>query len=235
MAEEISLNEILKSKDIFLIPGENGVFFINIDPWYAPDSEKEWYSFSINPFDIGFMKFEYIGRIFKKSDMKLDNLKLLFKYLDLFPNTLNRNCKYIYNLFFDNYKTKAENKNYFGQYAIKYKIAVQHWLEVLFKYYDDTTIDNIEKYYKEYISMVNLIYSKYGAPIHRMIFNPSKTIKTLYELKKFVENYLINGKVHIRYVTDAIVSELYKDIKLTEQRIEREFENKQFEGFYYEE
>ena len=49
--DTLSLEEVLESKNIFIItyPNSKGVYFICMDDWYVPSDNKRWYKLSLNP------------------------------------------------------------------------------------------------------------------------------------------------------------------------------------------
>jgi len=174
--EYITLEDVLVSNNIMVIPGEDGIYFINIEPWKTPEKDKHWYRFSINPFDIDFLKFRIMDQgIIKYGPMSFSKIYTLFKYLNI-SNNDKYNAKYsniVNRCFFSglDFKKCIEeyNKSYYHSYNISYrrfigirsnlKEKIKIWLERLFKEYNnfDNSIEYIQEYYKKWVLLVKLI------------------------------------------------------------------------------
>lgn len=168
--EQLPLKDVLSSDNIYITGGNQCIFFLNFDSWDVPVEEKNWYKFSINPYDADFLKFVSIGHNF--FDKKTDNVKefeCIIRYLKIFSEaeTAHRNSSILYKLFYENGSAKdileANNIMLTYQYitlikrTIRYKLY--NWLEKIFEEYNelDDTIDYMRDYYNNWITLVDKI------------------------------------------------------------------------------
>ena len=85
--EYISIEAVLNSDNIMILQGTDGSYFINLDPWEETEAAKEWFRFSLDPFDLDFLKFHRLGEGFIKSGVKtFGKLYNTFEYLNVCSN-----------------------------------------------------------------------------------------------------------------------------------------------------
>ena len=194
--EYITLEDVINSKDIMMVAGEAGTFFINLDSWDTPEEEKEWYKFTIDPFDIDFLKFRRMEEGFIKNGVRtFGKIYIVFKYLKV-SNT-KRSAVYsaaINSVFFSKNSIKTtldkfnQNKDrpvsYSAFYNVrnKFKNKIKIWLERIFKEYNnfDNSLEYIKEYYDKWIVLVNGIQT----------FNTDKQNV----LWRFINRYNIHNK-----------------------------------------
>lgn len=175
--EYITVEDVIKSKNIMMIGGEEGVFFINLDPWETPIRSKEWYKFSINPFDEDFLKFRRMEEGFVKYTVgSYRKIYSAAKYVNLSSNIrkLTINIALLTVAFFaggNDLKDSVDNFNrvntndkdipYETFYAIKnkFKKRIIEWLENVFREYNnlDNSIEYIKEYYFNWVILVDTI------------------------------------------------------------------------------
>ena len=173
--EYIKLDDILKSHNVMLIPGENGVFFINLDPWDVPLEDKEWFKFSIDPFDIDFLKFHRIQEgCFNQENTDYKDITKMLEYLGVCNKSVSdRNGFILFHTFYvqDTMKnvlnyineldTRNKNVSYqmFHRIKLKYKNSIKLWLERLFREYNefDNSLEYIQEYYNNWVRLVLFI------------------------------------------------------------------------------
>ena len=97
--------EVMNTKEIFGIITNDGTFFLCFD-YYAPEEAKLWYKFSINPFDLDFLKFkkiDYYG-LFEKNDpyITLDGLEKMLDYTHSCDSKFtSKNAHFLNEIFFN--------------------------------------------------------------------------------------------------------------------------------------
>jgi hypothetical protein len=175
--EELTLEDILEAKDIFITYGRDGTFYLNFDNWDVPEKAKIWYKFSINPFDLYFLKIVKIGEgfldMYKSGYADLD---IIFKYLNISSDIYStRNSILIYHVFFEHDTVKnITNKlhdeiiddslgviNTAKVYNLKSKIKnrTKEWFSRIFREYNnnDNSLEYIQEYYNNWVLLVELI------------------------------------------------------------------------------
>lgn len=242
MDKTISFDKVIEAKDLFCIMGENGVFFICIDPYDTIDKDKEWYKFSLDPYDIDFLKFKSVGAYFIDPDTliggkgKKNGIEMMMRYLGLFLNLehIYHNSQILRDVYFsnDNMKSMSEKmikkkncEKIYGKslstekiYKLKrtFTSQIRLWIHRVYKHYNffDDSLKYIKVYYNDWIRLLNFIHK------HSDDFN------IFSGLWRFVENYNIktvedfireiNAVKHIRGISDA---DLF-DIKIQSRAME---------------
>ena len=227
MGDNLKLEDVLNARNIFCIFTGEGNFFLCLDEWMCPAEYKTWYKFSINPFDIDFLKFVYIGRGIFKEDGTGSRLGIdcVIKYFNInkkhqkISNLLNEtffNGGYVTNAI-SKYNSKY-NTNYSPSkiYALRSKItnAIKTWLSRLYKQYNffDNSIEYIKEYFENWVMIVDQIQS--------MVDN-NKSIDNIYD---FIDKYNIRD-------TKTFLK-LWKSMVLTGKVDIYKFEKDISESFY---
>lgn len=210
-SEYITIDDVLKSDNIMVIPEEDGVFFINLDPWNTPEEAKYWYRFSTNPFDIDFLKFHIIDQgIITYGVRSFSKIYTLFKYLNVIDNKNNVKYANITNeCFFSglNFKKTIEKYNNSGvhKYHISYngfintrnklQDGIRIWLERLFKEYNnfDNSIEYIQEYYSKWVVLVKFIQTMDTVKQNILWMFIEK--ENIHSLKDFVIIWKIESKI----------------------------------------
>lgn len=160
--ETISYKDVMNSGEIFAVAGEDGVFYFCFD-WYAPTIAKLWYKFSINPFDIDFLKFVKIDYGFIKPK---ENKHMIYKGIRYLYGEYN--LELLYKSFFrggmiTNIAKKLNvPSGRISRAKRKYTVEIKKWLERIFKEYNflDDSIEYIKEYYNNWIVLVDDIQKR---------------------------------------------------------------------------
>jgi hypothetical protein len=190
--ETISYKEVMNSGEIFVVAGEDGTFFFCFD-WYAPMEAKLWYKFSVNPFDIDFLKFKRIDYGF------IDKNKcrhMCYKAIRYIYNEYN--MKLLYNSFFKGgtitniaKKLKVPSGR-ISRAKRKYTIEIKKWLERIFREYNfmDDSLEYINEYYNNWVILVNDL-------------QPRKNRESLWKL--IDENNIHSYSEFVNYIMEGIL------------------------------
>lgn len=242
--EYVSYDDVMMQQEIFcLASGSTGTFFLCFD-YYAPIEAKLWYKFSVVPFDIDFLKFRRVGySIFSKGSFANKGLSIMLRYLHTCKaeNAL-KNTNLLNEVFFrggkpsvtirklSNSKTKNKEEKY-GKldlnrlYRIKGKLTstVKLWLQRLYREYNfmDNSIEYIQKYYNNWVILVNTIQEQKEAVINP-IWNFIKS-RRIHSLRDFYDYWdlVATGDIKVRYVTreDAVyLFNIIQDIISNQQK-----------------
>ena len=158
--DTLSLEEVLESKNIFIItyPNSKGVYFICMDDWYVPSDNKRWYKLSLNPFDIDFLKIVYVGTGFFK-DVPRSRHLLTFTVKHFNLSKASNVSRLLYKTYFrGGYITNSINEynKEFGTeykaskiYSLKNRITkkVKTWLTRVYKeynFFDNSLSSNLQ-------------------------------------------------------------------------------------------
>lgn len=225
-SSEIKLEDVLNSQNIFCIFTGEGNFFLCMDEWMCPAEYKSWYKFSINPFDIDFLKFVYVGRgLFKEDATSRLGIDCVIKYFNInkkhykISNLLNEvffEGGYITNAV-TRYNTGHGTKHAAGtiyHYRSKITNAIKTWLSRLYKEYNffDNSIEYIKEYFESWVMIVDQIQAT---------IDNNKTINSIYD---FINKYNIRD-------TNTFLK-LWKSMVLTGKVDIYKFEKDISESFY---
>lgn len=160
----IEYEDIINSKEIFIVPGESGTFFLCFD-WYAPEEAKLWYKFSINPFDIDFLKFRKMESGFIS---KNDGLVLFDKFISYLTKSKSIDKKVLHDSFFTGGKiiNFARANDYksskISKLKARYTKLIKDWIKRLYKEYNfmDDSIEYIKDYYCNWVTLIDYIYTR---------------------------------------------------------------------------
>lgn len=171
--EYISIEAVLNSDNIMILRGIDGSYFVNLDPWEETEAAKEWFRFSLDPFDLDFLKFHRLGEGFIESGVKtFGKLYNTFEYLNICSNkNLARYSCMIEKVFFyrgssnkalEEFNMNTDNKiSYQTLIRVKsiFKSKCKMWLQRIFQEYNefDNSIEYIKLYYKRWILLVELV------------------------------------------------------------------------------
>jgi hypothetical protein len=175
--EELTLEDILEAKDIFITYGKEGTFFLNFDNWDVPVEAKTWYKFSIDPFDLDFLKIVKMEMGFLNMNRSgYADLDIMFRYLNISSDIYStRNSILMYHVFFEhdtikNIVNKLHNEivddslgviNTTKVYNLKSKIKkrTKEWFSRIFREYNnnDNSLEYIQDYYNNWVLLVELI------------------------------------------------------------------------------
>jgi hypothetical protein len=182
----------MNSGEIFAVAGEDGTFFFCFD-WYAPSEAKLWYKFSINPFDIDFLKFKRIDYGFiNKRKCK----HMIYKGIRYFYNDYN--IELLYNSFFrggmiTNIAKKLKvPSGRISRAKRRYTIEIKKWLERIFREYNflDDSLEYINDYYYNWVILVNDLQTRTNRELLWKLIDENK----IHNYSNFVD-YIIEGVI----------------------------------------
>lgn len=239
--EYISLEEVLLQKEIFIVANDSGQFFMCFD-YYAPKEAKLWYKFSIDPFDIDFLKFKRVDYgIITDDDFTNKGLEMVFRYLHTCRRDLvSKNVNFVKYIFFRGGKAsnsikKLQDKkwrkksctkeDYYGRIdlgrfdRIKHRITqkVKTWLEHVYQEYNymDNSIEYIQEYYKNWVILVDIIQRQKDtmiSPIWRFIRS-----RDIHSFKDFYYTWkkVVNGDIHVRGIGERDIQKFHDTLHMT--------------------
>lgn len=213
MGEEnnyISYEEIIKANTLFAIYDVDGNFYICMDDYKCSEAQKKWYKLSLNPYDLDFLKFRFVGKGYiTRSSIgsygKSSRIYRMLNYLGVFKN--NEFCRYnsniLRNIYFgtsnkrslkDRAKGISNHSNrdwlYGGEvnYSKIYRIKqvftnkIKIWLKRLYKFYNqfDNSLEYIHEYYNRWVLLVNFTYKELSCNTRDYIW-------------KFIEHYKVSS------------------------------------------
>ena len=176
----------MASPEIFISYGFEGSFFLCFD-YYAPTEAKLWYKFSLDPFDIDFLKFRKVDYGIMKNDTSIKfSTDVIFKYLHVCRECfMEKNINFLTEIFFQGGKTSnaikridkkvkapkgVTKEEYFGKlnvnraYRLKSRFTnkIKQWLYRIFLEYNflDNSIEYIHDYYDKWVILVSIIQDR---------------------------------------------------------------------------
>jgi hypothetical protein len=213
-----------------LIPGENGVFFINLDPWGVPVEDKEWFKFSIDPFDIDFLKFHRIQEgCFNQENTDYKDVAKMLEYLGVCGKSVSsRNAFILFHTFYVNdtmknvlnyinkldYKNKDVSYQMFHRIKLKYKNSIKLWLERLFREYNefDNSLEYIQDYYNNWVRLVSFIQQFTGTAKRHILwrFMDRYKIKSFDQFISLWKSEVLDNKIHLKGLSKEDKEEITK-------------------------
>lgn len=234
--EYITYEDVMSQQEIFCVASNSsGVFFLCFD-YYAPVDAKLWYKFSVDPFDIDFLKFKRVDYgIFRKDKFTNNGLSTMLKYLHTCKaEYASKNANLLNETFFrggkpsitikkliESKRLKNKEEKY-GKldlnrlYRIKSRLTskVKTWLERLYQEYNffDNSIEYIQEYYNNWTILVQTIQNQKESiiePIWRFI----KSHK-IHSFGDFILEWkkVVNREIHVRNVGYSDVIDFYETI-----------------------
>ena len=233
--EYVSYDDVMCQNEIFIVAANDGNFFMCFD-YYAPKKAKLWYKFSINPFDIDFLKFKRVDYgIFNRDEFIINGLQIMFDYLHTCREDLTlKNANILSDVFFRGGKmTNSLNKikelkwrkksiskeDYYGRinrdrvYRVKSRLTnkTKDWLKRIYQEYNfmDNSIEYIKDYYVNWVVLVETIQNQK----ENMIEPIWKFIKryNIHSFKEFYYNWkkVVDKEIHVRNVGYSDVVRFY--------------------------
>ena len=215
----ISYEDVMTQDEIYVVTNPDGQFFLCFD-YYAPAEAKLWYKFSINPFDIDFLKFIKMdfGAVTKGEFSKGGLQRTLSYFHTCRQDLIEINTNFINEVFFAGGVATTKIKNLqkkndtdtFGRlnverfYRLKSNLTnkFKSWLKRIYQEYNflDNSLEYIEDYYNKWIILVNIIQDQKVA-----IIDPIWRFIKSYEIHSLHEFYLmwqrvVKKEIHVRNI-----------------------------------